>query len=123
MSGVPCKALALMILCATAAAAADGKDPGALSARQQQGMLLYEKTCAYCHESGGMGTRALATRLGDGRALLRERSDLSAPYIRHVVRRGLNNMPAYTPTDLTEVQIAAIASYLTRHQPPEATTP
>jgi mono/diheme cytochrome c family protein len=44
-----------------------------------------------------------------------ERTDLDADYIRAVVRNGINSMPWYTRTDLSELQIEAIAAYLMRN--------
>jgi mono/diheme cytochrome c family protein len=44
-----------------------------------------------------------------------QRTDLDADYIRAVVRNGINSMPWYTRTDLSDRQIAAIAAYLTRN--------
>ncbi|MCC7463857.1 MAG: cytochrome c [Gammaproteobacteria bacterium] len=101
------------------AAAADGSAP--LNADQLMGQSLFRATCSYCHAAGGWGTRELARRLGTERSVLLERTDLDPAYIRIVVRRGLNSMPAYTPTDLTERQIASIADYLTRNSPAAST--
>jgi mono/diheme cytochrome c family protein len=100
---------------AGAAAAGEGEEP--LAARQLEGQRLYQASCSYCHAPGGWGARDLARRLGAERAVLLERTDLDPLYIRSVVRHGLNSMPAYTPTDLTERQIAYIADYLTRANP------
>jgi mono/diheme cytochrome c family protein len=86
----------------------------ALSSQQQQGKALFEATCAYCHNARGFGTERLRTRLPEDRSVLTERTDLDAAYIRTIVRSGLASMPAYTPTDLSEEQIRAIAAYLTR---------
>jgi mono/diheme cytochrome c family protein len=105
-------AVALLAL-GTLAAAGEGSAP--LDARRLEGQWLFQATCSYCHAPGGWGTRDLARRLGAERSVLLERTDLDPAYIRIVVRRGLNSMPAYTPTDLTERQIASIADYLTRN--------
>ncbi len=106
-----------VVLLAYGALATAGEDAVTLVARQLEGRRLYEATCIHCHAPGGWGTRDLARRLGAGRAVLLERTDLDPRYIRSVVRHGLNSMPAYTPTDLTERQIACIADYLTRNNP------
>jgi len=107
----------VLALLAFGTLAAAGEGDAALTARQLEGQRLYQATCHYCHAPGGWGARNLARRLGAGRAVLLERTDLDALYIRTVVRRGLNSMPAYTPTDLTERQVATIADYLTRDNP------
>jgi mono/diheme cytochrome c family protein len=85
-----------------------------LSADQQQGKALYEATCNYCHSARGFATERLRTRLPEDRSILVDRTDLDPSYIRTIVRNGLASMPAYTPTDLNEAQIKAIAAYLTR---------
>lgn len=122
-AGVPWRAGVIALLASAmlaaaatpAAAAGEGEEP--LAARQLEGQRLYQATCSYCHAPGGWGARDLARRLGAERAVLIERTDLDPLYIRSVVRHGLNSMPAYTPTDLTERQIARIADYLTRGNP------
>lgn len=98
------------------ALAASGAEP-TLTAEQQHGKALFEATCNYCHNARGWATERLKVRNGEDRAVLAERSDLDPAYIRTVVRNGLVSMPAYTPTDLDEAQIRAIAAYLARPQP------
>lgn len=104
-------ALALIMFAATLAGAAETVP---LSAKQQEGKALYEATCIYCHNARGFATERLRTRLPEDRSVLTERTDLDPAYIRTIVRNGLASMPAYTPTDLNEAQIQAIAAYLTR---------
>jgi mono/diheme cytochrome c family protein len=89
-------------------------EPKSLNAQQQQGKALFEATCVYCHNARGFGTERLRTRLPEDRSIITERTDLDPAYIRTIVRNGLASMPAYTPTDLDESQIKAIAAYLTR---------
>ena len=85
-----------------------------LNSQQQQGKVLFEATCVYCHNARGFATERLRTRLPEDRSVLTERTDLDPAYIRTIVRNGLASMPAYTPTDLNEEEIRAIAAYLTR---------
>ncbi len=99
---------------AVTVATAAGND-ALLSARQIEGRQLFEATCIHCHERSGWGTRDLARRLGAKRSRLLERTDLDADYIRAVVRNGINSMPWYTRTDLSDRQIEAIAAYLMRN--------
>lgn len=101
----------LPILLAGVAVHADAAE---LNAEQQQGKTLYEATCNYCHNARGFATERLRTRLPEDRSILVDRTDLDPTYIRTIVRNGLASMPAYTPTDLNEAQIKAIAAYLTR---------
>jgi len=106
--------LAAIISLVVAGGSATAAEPAALTADQLQGKRLFEATCLYCHNPRGWGTEKLRTRLPEERAVLTDRTDLNAAYIRTIVRNGLVNMPAYTPTDLSEAQIKAIAAYLTR---------
>jgi mono/diheme cytochrome c family protein len=103
----------VVFMAATMATAAGNDAP--LSARLMEGRQLFEATCIHCHDPGGWGTRDLARRLGAERSRLMQRTDLDADYIRAVVRNGINSMPWYTRTDLSDRQIAAIAAYLTRN--------
>jgi len=88
-----------------------------LTPQQQQGKALFDATCNYCHNARGFATERLRTRLPEDRSVLTERTDLDPNYIRTIVRNGLASMPAYTPTDLNEEQIRAIAAYLARSRP------
>jgi mono/diheme cytochrome c family protein len=102
----------LLMSLASAVTIAGAAEP--LTAEQQQGKALYEATCNYCHNARGFATERLRTRLPADRSVLVDRTDLDRTYIRTIVRNGLASMPAYTPTDLNEAQIEAIAAYLTR---------
>jgi len=86
-----------------------------LTPRQTQGQALFARTCVYCHDQRGWGTRDIGARLGTAKALIAQRNDLSDSYIRLVLRHGIGNMPAFTPTDLSTEQIEAIVAYLTRN--------
>ena len=87
---------------------------------QPRGYVQFQMSCAVCHGSGEgkPGTRALAAKYkGTVPALLEERSDLEAPYIKQVVRQGLYVMPFFRKTELSDAELDAIAAYLTRkHQ-------
>jgi mono/diheme cytochrome c family protein len=89
-------------------------DDSALSPQEQQGKRLFNHTCVYCHGPGVWGTNRLAKRFDKERALLENRTDLTAPGIEAVVRNGLGSMPPMRKTELTDSDVAAIAAYLTR---------
>ncbi|HTV80339.1 MAG TPA: cytochrome c [Steroidobacteraceae bacterium] len=76
--------------------------------------------CGVCHDTGGTGTQMLARRLGAQRALLAERADLPAQYVRTIVRSGLGSMPALTRVEVTDAQLDDIVAYLQRPPPPAA---
>ncbi len=85
----------------------------AADAVAHDGKALYLSRCGPCHLKGGGGTRMLSVRLGEERALLESRSDLVAPYIKLVVRNGLNVMPQFTRVELTNTELEAVVQYLT----------
>lgn len=91
------------------AAAADPPDDG-------RGLFLAK--CGKCHLEGGTGTFMLGRRLGKDRALLQDRTDLNPAYVHQVVRHGVNSMPWFTPVELTDAQLDAIAAWLTRTKRP-----
>ena len=80
------------------------------------GQEVFARHCVHCHGPGNeaVGTLQLARTRGKDKALLTERKDLPAEYIRIVVRNGLKAMPAFVPSDLTDAQLQALTEYLTR---------
>jgi mono/diheme cytochrome c family protein len=87
---------------------------------QPRGYVQFQMSCAVCHGSGPgkPGTRALAAKYkGTVPALLEERSNLEATYIKQVVRQGLYVMPFFRKTELSDADLDAIAAYLTRRRP------
>lgn len=76
------------------------------------GGKAFRAKCGFCHLERGTGTIMLGWRLGADRALLEKRTDLDAAYVRTIVRTGLKSMPALTRIEVTDAELAAIASYL-----------
>jgi (+)-pinoresinol hydroxylase len=94
--------------------------PVAAKPGQPPGYALFQMACAVCHGSGPgkPGTRALAAKYkGATPALLEERTDLAPAYIKQVVRQGLYVMPFFRKTELSDADLNAIATYLTRKRP------
>jgi (+)-pinoresinol hydroxylase len=80
--------------------------------------VQFQRACAVCHGPGPAkpGTRALRVKYhGKLPALLAKRTDLTAAYIKDVVRHGVNIMPPFRKTELSDRQLDAIAAYLTRN--------
>ena len=98
------------IVLATGALASAAFTAKASDARS--GQEIYSDKCVYCHDSRGWGTRVLARRTPPGESELIKRKDLPAVYTQMVVRRGLNSMPGFTPTDLSDEEIARVARWL-----------
>ena len=85
-----------------------------LSTQQQQGQKLFRSTCFYCHSERVWGTLAIERRRGGSDALLEKRTDLVPAFVKSVVRNGLGSMPGYRRTELTDTEVDAIVTYLTR---------
>ncbi len=73
---------------------------------------IFASRCAYCHDDGGWGTRALARRMPEGEAALLDRVNLPPAYTAFVVRRGIGAMPQFTPAELTDEELEALANWL-----------
>jgi mono/diheme cytochrome c family protein len=80
------------------------------------GKQAFDRHCIHCHAPGyeNPGTRQLGLTRGQDKAVLEERADLTADYIRYIVRHGLMSMPAFVPSDLDDDQLDALTDYLTR---------
>ena len=81
------------------------------------GKTLFEVHCGYCHLTGGMGTNLLTKQrmmMGEtpDKGLLANRTDLTADYVKSVVRMGKGAMPAQTKVDVTEAELEAVSKYL-----------
>lgn len=81
------------------------------------GKVLFEAHCGYCHLPGGMGSNLLTKQrmmLGEPpeNGVLSNRTDLTADYVKAVVRMGKNAMPPQTKVDVTDAELEAVAKYL-----------
>lgn len=100
-----------------------------------QGYLVFSKWCSGCHAAGyeptaktpggdklpvisrvPLGTNLLQQHYqGAVPAALEERTDLTPEAIRTFVRSGLNAMPAFRKTEISDAELDALATYLTRN--------
>ncbi|GHC95777.1 c-type cytochrome [Novosphingobium pokkalii] len=81
------------------------------------GKVLFEAHCGYCHLAGGMGSNLITKQqvmMGHApdQGLLANRSDLTADYVKAVVRNGKGAMPIQTRVDITDAELDAVARYL-----------
>jgi mono/diheme cytochrome c family protein len=94
---------------------------------EQRGREVFDERCAACHgpipkDTIGPpylplmpGTQALQARYkGAKPAVLEQRTDLTAELVNAVVRGGLNSMPFFRPTELSDEDLTALDAYLTR---------
>ncbi len=93
--------------------------PGDRLAAGRDGERAFSNHCGYCHLAGGMGTNLLVKQrvaLGEPpeNALLTNRNDLTADYVKSVVRLGKVAMPRQTRVDITDAELDAVATYLAK---------
>jgi mono/diheme cytochrome c family protein len=86
-----------------------------------EGNKLFHARCGYCHLAGGTGTIMLGRRLSNDRALLEQRTDLTADYVKKITRVGINGMPPHTRIEVPDSELDLIAAYIAR--PASARTP
>lgn len=83
----------------------------------RDGPSVFEAQCGYCHLVGGMGTNLLTKQqmmAGNPpqKGLLTNREDLTADYVKTVVRMGKGAMPQQTKVDITDAELDAVSKYL-----------
>ena len=88
------------------------------AAASPDGKALYAERCGMCHQTIGMAVGILSRRPADASAgLLEDRPDLSALFVRTVVRSGIANMPRMPRAEISDAELAAVATYLSRGKP------
>lgn len=83
-----------------------------------EGKALFQYHCGLCHQQGGTGTFMLGRRLGQENALLENRTNLNAAYVRTVVRQGIASMPRFARPELPDADLLRIIRYLTEKAAP-----
>ena len=88
---------------------------GGATNADDNGRTIYQQHCVPCHApgSGNPGTMRLTELRGSDAAVLTQRHDLQATYVKSVVRNGLLEMPPFRPTEITDTELNAVARYLT----------
>jgi mono/diheme cytochrome c family protein len=88
----------------------------------RDGRALYSHLCGSCHLVGGFGANVIAAQMKGAKrpldqALLENRTDLAAAYVRTVVRQGKGAMPPLSRVEVTDAELQSIAAYLSRTRP------
>ena len=85
-----------------------------LTTNAQEGEGVYKKNCSWCHDPGmnNPGTQQLTKTRGEANGILIERDNLVDVYVKTIVRQGLNAMPAFKPTQISESELDALAAFL-----------
>jgi mono/diheme cytochrome c family protein len=89
-------------------------DPVQAKVATSPGERTYMKWCAECHASAiGPGTKALEQRYkGQVPAILHMRTGIPAELVTYTVRHGVGFMPPFRKTEISDSQLAGLASYL-----------
>ena len=87
--------------------------PAAAQPQPDRGREVYQLWCAPCPGTGlgKPGTSAAAAH-GSNPAVLEQRTDLTPKTIETAVRNGLNFMPRFRKTEISNADLAAITAYL-----------
>ncbi len=94
------------------------------TAEVQKGKQVYDYWCATCHapstaNSKYPGTEALKTKYeGKLPGALAERTDLSPEIVSYFVRNGVSVMPQFRKVEVSDEDLDAISTYLTRNNKP-----
>jgi mono/diheme cytochrome c family protein len=85
------------------------------AAMLERGNRVFQDWCAPCHAPGPRhpGTQALeALYKGQKPAALEQRTDLVPELTRTFVRSGVSVMPPFRKTEISDADLAALATYL-----------
>jgi mono/diheme cytochrome c family protein len=82
-----------------------------------EGEALFSHRCGACHLAAGMGTNLITgqqVKAGQppDKGLLANRDDLTADYVKTVVRAGKGAMPRQTRVDITDAELDKVAAFL-----------
>lgn len=101
----------LLAVCANSFAA-DEADQRVLGKR------VFDRWCASCHAAQPFrpGTASLAVKYGDSMpAALEERTNLPPAVVSTFVRYGVLSMPPFRKTEITDAELEALGTYLSRN--------
>ena len=86
----------------------------------QKGKEVFQYWCLPCHGDGPLkpGTMALQVKYkGSPPAKLEERTDLTPELTKFFVRNGVNVMPPFRKTEISDTDLQALGAYLARSRP------
>ena len=83
-------------------------------ASELMGEEVYNKWCNGCHMDSPFapGTIQLRQSRGDELALITQRDDLTGAYVKQLVRKGLNGMPLFRRTEISNKELEALTDFL-----------
>jgi mono/diheme cytochrome c family protein len=87
----------------------------------ERGAAVFNNWCSACHSRGPQnapGTTSLQLKYqGKLPAALEDRTDLTVDLVKFFVRNGVATMPQFRKTEVGDVDLDALAAYLTRSAP------
>jgi mono/diheme cytochrome c family protein len=87
----------------------------ASAAEAVSGEAVYKRWCVHCHSTGrgNPGTDSLQVKYkGSKPAALLERTDMTPEFVKLAVRQGVLSMPPFRKTEVTDTELAALATWL-----------
>ncbi len=91
------------------------------AAAPNDGRATFQKWCAPCHDAGPMhgGTAGLANKYKgtNENPVLAERTNLTPDFVRATVRTGVNAMPPFRRTEISNAELDALAQWLSAKNP------
>jgi mono/diheme cytochrome c family protein len=90
---------------------------GAAETVELQGKKVFDRWCAACHAVGDAypGTLALQAKYkGEKPSPLEQRTDLNPDFVKFFVRNGVSIMPFFRKTEISDAELTALATYLSR---------
>jgi mono/diheme cytochrome c family protein len=82
------------------------------------GEAVYQRWCSHCHSAGrgNPGTDSLRVKYGEKiPAVLLDRTDLNAAAVATFVRQGVQSMPPFRKTEITDAELAVLAAYVAKN--------
>jgi mono/diheme cytochrome c family protein len=87
----------------------------ASAAEVSSGEAVYKRWCVHCHSAGrgNPGTESLQVKYkGNVPAVLLDRTDITPEFVKVAVRQGVLSMPPFRKTEITDAELAAMATWL-----------
>jgi mono/diheme cytochrome c family protein len=110
--------MGLLAACSPSPPGGEPASATAAPSAQLDGNALYQQRCGMCHQGIGMAVSLLSRRPGDtSNGLLEQRKDLVAEFVTTVTRTGIGNMPRVARGEVSDAELAAIATYLAKGGP------
>jgi (+)-pinoresinol hydroxylase len=87
-----------------------------VQAEQEPGEVVYQKWCDGCHMDSPFapGTIQLRHLRGNDLALVLNRKDLKPDFLRHIIRKGMNGMPLFRRTEISDKELEKLVEFLVR---------